>query len=350
MKSLSTGALPEYLSPYIKNLIESTGGTDGPIGKQFIFNQQSVDDLRDNPAAEYDPQEEELYEVAPGMIYKYKGTMNADGTVAYFGRVLWTISRYCATYCRFCFRGRFVGLPAVKRGVKKDGLSQKPFLTKEDIDIGIGFIAQHREINEVILSGGDPFVVPERYVQSITDQLVQLQQSGDIDVIRFHTRAPVTNPYHIKDWHYNMLNKIHVPHIVLHINHPFEITEEVKTVVKNLRQTGAVLLSQSVLLKDVNDDVHVLHDLFTGLIKIGVVPYYLHQNDPVTWAREFTVPFDRAVQLWHQLRPRLSGLAASAKFVIDAPHGVGKVVVPEAGWLVNFQEFTDFTGKLSKTL
>lgn len=343
MKSLSFGALPEYLSEYIKNLIDRTGGANGPIGKQFLLSQNSITSL-DSNTSEYDPQEEESYEVAPGIIYKYRGKLSDSGSVVHYGRVLWTISRYCATYCRFCFRGRFVGLPAVAKGIKKDAMSKKPFLNSDEIESCIKFISEHKEINEVILSGGDPFVVPEKYFGEIVDKLAKLQNESNIDIIRFHTRAPVTNPFHIKPWHYETIKKIKLPYIVLHVNHEFELTPEVCNVIESLRESGAILLSQSVLLKGVNDSVESLQNLFNQLVKNGVIPYYLHQNDPVTWAEEFTVPIDEAIEIWKDLRPRLSGLAAQAKFVIDTPHGFGKVSIPEAGWNVDYSHFYDFKG------
>ncbi|HLL60898.1 MAG TPA: radical SAM protein [Candidatus Nitrosocosmicus sp.] len=334
--------LPLMVSPYMKDLIEKTGGVDGPIGKQFI--KSPLEDVEINEA---DPQMEQTFEPeeAPGMIYKYKGEIDVNGKVTYYGRVLWTISRFCATYCRFCFRGRMVGLASNEEGISKDVLAHKTYLSEANIDKCIDFLKQHREINEVILSGGDPMIGSEKYLTHIFNYLQQLQQEGYISLVRIHTRAPVTNPVSIKESHFDLLKTVTNPYVVLHINHPAEITEEVTTITNRMRSNGALLLSQSVLLKDVNDNIETLTELFNTLTINGIRPYYLHQNDPVSWAQHFTVPIPQAIMLWQKLRPRLSGIADSVKFVIDTPHGVGKVVVPEGGWDVDYSHYYDFKGK-----
>lgn len=341
-KTLAGGSLPELISPYMRNLISTTGGEDGPIGRQFLWRE----DDRNKPSEHTDPQMEAEHEVAPGVIYKYRGELRDDGSVRFHGRILWTISRYCATYCRFCFRGRMVGLPAHAPATTRETLAQKPFLTTEDMEKVMNFLDEHHEINEVILSGGDPLVVPEQYLSGIMARLNKRQEKGLLDILRIHTRAPVTNPAHLRDWHYRTLASIRRPHIVLHINHPAELTPEVRAVVQRLQdETGAFLFSQSVLLAGVNDAVETLYDLFTTLTKYGIRPYYLHQNDPVYWARSFTVPLHKAIPLWQELRRRLSGMASTAKFVIDTPYGNGKVPVPEGEWSADATEFVDFKGK-----
>jgi lysine 2,3-aminomutase len=341
--SLTQGSLPEVISPYLLKLIEKTGGANGPIGRQFIA-QPAKEQKKDN-AKNADPYDEALHEVAPGVVYKYRGKIDKNGNIIYHGRILWTISRFCATYCRFCFRGRLVGLPTNSSNNSRETLAQKAYLSQEDIEQVMQFIQAHKEINEVILSGGDPLISPKDYLNTILNRLVQLQHAGTIDIIRIHTRAPITNPFIIQPWHYDLLKQMKNPYIVLHINHPAEITPEVIEIITKLRESGVILLSQSVLLKGVNDDVDTLCKLFNTLVKYGVVPYYLHNNDPIPWAAHFTVPFKRAIKIWHGVRPRLSGLAASVKFVLDSPYGFGKVAIPEAGWKVDYSHFYDFKKK-----
>lgn len=339
--ALPEGTLPEMISPYMLRLIEETGGPEGPIGRQFIKS----DDEQNQPTMHTDPLIEGNHEVAPGMIYKYRGKLSKKGEVVYHGRVLWTISRFCATYCRFCTRGRLVGMPVGTPASSTEALAQKPYLEYEDIEESIRFIQSHPEINEVILSGGDPFIAPPHYLQHIFSALAILQEQGSLDFIRIHTRAPITNPYAIKDYHMGLLGMVRMPHMVLHINHPAELTPEVRSLIQSIQsQTDTVLLSQSVLLKGVNDDLNTLYTLFTELAKIGVRPYYLHHNDPVYWARSFTVPLKKAIKIWQTLRTRLSGIAATAKFVIDTPYGVGKIPVPEGRWDEEYREFYDFQG------
>ncbi len=329
------------ISPYLKNLIQKTGGGSGPIGLQFIA--QPKNEKKFEETSKTDPLIEQINEVAPGLIYKYKGKIDKSGEVEYYGRALWTISRYCASYCRFCFRGRMVGLPATQALPSSETLMKKPYLSSEDIDTVIGFLKKHSEINEVILSGGDPLITPQPYFETIITQLSSLQKNNQLDIVRIHTRAPVTNPETVKDWHYEQLEKITNPYIVLHVNHPFEITSELEYFVNKIRsQCNALVLSQTVFLKGINNNVKTLQDLFNKLTKIGVRPYYLHNNDPVYWARHFTIPPQEALKIWHELRPRLSGIAASAKFVIDTPYGYGKIPFPELGWKVDTRSFSDF--------
>ena len=345
-KALVGGTLPEIISPYMLKLIEQTGGEDGPVGRQFIARNSS----KDVQTKHIDPLIEEENEVAPGVIYKYRGKLDENGTVIYHGRVLWTISRFCATYCRFCFRGRMVGLPASQSKINGETILQKPYLNKDDIEKVITYIKTNKEINEVILSGGDPLIAPQNYLTGIFEKLAMLQKEGDLDFIRVHTRAPITNPVSIQPWHFDLLNTVKDPHIVLHINHPAELTAEVLENIEKLKKAGALLFSQSVLLKGVNDSVEVLYSLFTSLAKIGVRPYYLHYNDPVYWAQSFTVPFPKAIKIWRELRKRLSGIAGTAKFVIDTPYGYGKVPIPEGEWEDDFTAFIDFKGEKHKLL
>lgn len=346
--SLPHGALPEVVSPYIKNLIEKTGGIDGPIGRQFIANPELEKKYYKKGAK--DPLIEDENEVAPGLVYKYRGKIH-KGKVLWYGRVLWTISRYCATYCRFCTRGREVGLPANKSNGGKSFLANNPFLKDDDIKKVIDFLKAHKEINEVIISGGDPLVTPREYLEKIITNLTRLQKENHIKIIRIGTRVPITNPYLIKDYHYEIVSKIKNPYLMVHINHPAELTEESLNVINNFRKkTNANVLSQSVLLKGVNDSWQTLYELFYKLTEEGIRPYYLFQNDPVYWAKHFTVPLRRAIKIWEKLRPKISGIAGTARFVIDVPFGFGKIPIPEGkAWKVDYKYFFDFKGKKHRT-
>lgn len=309
--------LPEVVSPYLKKIINKTGGNQGPVGRQFIANV-----LKENcysPKAVCDPLNEDKFLVAPGLVYKY------------CGRVLWTITFVCASYCRFCTRGREVG-------------NGKTFYSNKEIDKTLKYLAGHPEIKEVILSGGDPLISPKKYLTKVINGLVELQRKGQIQIIRIGTRLPISNPVLIQPWHYRLVAKIKNPYLMVHINHPSELTQETITVLNNFRQkSGALVLSQTVFLKGVNDSVKTLTELFWKMTVEGIRPYYLFQNDPVYWAKHFTVPIKRAIKIWQQLRPQLSGLAATARFVIDTPYGFGKIPVPEgAAWKVDYSAFFDF--------
>lgn len=341
---LPHGGLPEAISPHILELIQKTGGPNGPIGKQFIA--QPLKEARFSKKY-LDPLNEDQYEVAPGLIYKYQGKINKAGKVIQYGRVLWTVTRLCATYCRFCTRGREVGLPPHIKSSSNAAITKKFFLSDEEISQVHKFLKEHKEVNEVILSGGDPLTAPQPYLTKIIEGLADLQSEGIIDVVRLGTRLPIHNPFAIQNWHYGLLSKLKNPYLMLHINHPAELTEKTKEVLYNFRKTAlATILAQTVFLKGVNDDTEILHELFTTLTKEGIRPYYLLQNDAVYWATHFTVPIKKAFKIWGQLRPRLSGIAATARLIIDVPHGHGKVPFPEGNaWKFDSTSYKDFKGK-----
>lgn len=342
--SLPHGGLPEAISPYMVQLIRRTGGIDGPLGMQFVARP---DKERRFSKKFMDPLNEDHHEIAPGVVYKYRGKLNKDGSVAYYGRVLWTVTRLCATYCRFCTRGREVGLPPHIKTESSATIANKFFLSDEEIDQVIQFLKDHKEVNEVILSGGDPLTASQAYLNKIIPRLAELQSEGHLDIVRIGSRLPVHNPLAISDFHYELLAQLKNPYLMLHVNHPFELTEETLHVLKNFRRISlASVLSQTVFLKGVNDSVEVLYELFTTLAREGIRPYYLFQNDPVYWAQHFTVPIKRAVKIWSKLRPKLSGVAATARFVVDVPFGYGKVPFPEGGaWDSDLSHFYDFKGK-----
>ena len=342
---LTFGGLPEVVTPYLINLIGKTGGINGPIGKQFIAQPEKEN--RFFNVKEADPLSEDRFEVIPGLVYKYRGKKDKKGKVLYHGRVLWTITRFCASYCRFCTRGREVGLPPGSQNKLHSAIAHNHYLTYQQIDQGIDFIKTHPEINEVILSGGDPLFAPKEYLNYIIKKISALQKEGQVEIVRIGTRLPVHSPLFIKDWHYSLLKNIHNPYLMVHFNHPEEITPQVIKVLDRFRQEcNALILSQTVLLKGVNDSLKTLYELFVKLTKEGVRPYYLYQNDPVCWSRHFTVEPKKAIRLWQQLRPRISGLAGTARFVIDTPFGFGKIPLPEGdAWKVDYSSFNDFKKK-----
>lgn len=348
---LPHGGLPEAVSTYMLDLIQKTGGITGPLGRQFIAQPKKEARF----SKKYlDPLNEDANEVAPGLIYKYRGkiqkTGKHKGQVLFHGRVLWTITRLCATYCRFCTRGREVGIPAHIKSASNAAISKKFFLSDEEIEQVFTYLKKQPEINEVIISGGDPLTAPQPYLEKIINGLSKLQAEGYIDIVRIGTRLPIHNPQAIQPWHYHLLTKLRNPYMMLHINHPAELTTQANTVLQNFRKLSQVtILSQSVFLKGVNDNEQTLYELFTTLTKEGIRPYYLLHNDAVYWAQHFTVPPKKAIKIWGRLRPRLSGIAATAKLVIDVAYGYGKIPFPEGnGWDVNYHHFYDFKGKKHK--
>lgn len=341
--SLPHGGLPEIFSLYLQKLIAETGGPKGPIGLQFVARPRQ--ERKYFVASGMDPLNEDHHEEAPGLVYKYRGKRKKDGTVATYGRALWTITRYCASYCRFCTRGREVGYMGASELNKHAALAQKAYLSDEDLDTVEAYLDKHPEINEIILSGGDPLTTPQLYLTKVLDRLRARQDKGKLDIIRIGSRFPIHNPIGIKDWHYQVVGKLRNPYLMIHINHPAELTPQALTVLQRFRRESlATIMSQTVLLKGVNDSEATLYTLFQTLAKEGLRPYYVFQNDDVCWAKHFTVPIHKAIKIWGKLRPRLSGVAATARFVIDVPKGYGKVAIPEGdAWAVNYnQGFNDF--------
>jgi lysine 2,3-aminomutase len=344
--SLPHGGLPEIFSTYLQKLIEETGGPEGPIGLQFVARPEKEKEFFND--AGMDPLNEDHHEEAPGLVYKYRGKLKKDGTIQYYGRALWTVTRFCASYCRFCTRGREVGYMNSVQLNSNAALAQKAYLSDEDLDKVESYLDAHPEINEIILSGGDPLTTPQTYLSKILDRLARRQREGKLAIVRIGSRFPIHNPSGFKDWHYQEISKLRFPYLMIHINHPAELTPLALSVLHRLRQeSGATLMSQTVLLAGVNDSVETLYQLFTKLAGEGIRPYYVFQNDDVCWAKHFTVPMKKAIDMWGKLRPMLSGVAATARFVIDVPKGYGKVALPEGdAWEVQYESgYKDFKKK-----
>lgn len=345
--TLPHGGLPEVLSLHLLKLIAKTGGERGPIGRQFLAQPEKERAFFQKKSA--DPLDEDHHEVAPGLVYKYKGRLNAKGNVIFYGRALWTVTRFCASYCRFCTRGREVGRMPHSRNILEShaALAQEPHLTSTQIQETIRYIEKHPEINEIILSGGDPLTTQQSYLTLVLDELGKLQKKGKLHIVRIGTRLPVHNPISLKDWHFQALAKLKNPYLMIHVNHPAELTPETRAVLNRFRKESlATVMTQTVLLKGVNDSEKTLLQLFNELAAEGIRPYYVFQNDPVYWAQHMTVPIKKAIRIWQNLRPKLSGIAATARFVIDVPFGYGKIPVPEGNaWEFNMKSYKDFKKK-----
>ncbi|MCL4359764.1 radical SAM protein [Patescibacteria group bacterium] len=344
---LPHGGLPEIFPPYLSDLIRRTGGPDGPIGRQFV--SRPALERRFYKKGMKDPLMEDEHEVAPGLVYKYESNIHTKKKqFTYTGRALWTITRHCAAYCRFCTRGREVGIPAGQEGVSGAALSHTPHLLMDQIKETLAYIRKEPGITEIILSGGDPMTVHPDVLRFVLGELGAMQREGKLDIVRIGTRVPVHNPLLLRDVHFEAVRELRNPRVMVHINHPFELTPQTLGVLDRFRkECGAIVMSQSVLLRGVNDSAETLYTLFTKLAGAGVVPYYIFQNDRVYWASHFTVPMKRAIHIWQKLRPMLSGVAATARFVIDVPRGYGKVPLPEGnGWYVDYARgYRDFKGK-----
>lgn len=284
------------------------------IKRQFEVSEQEIAQEQGNP----DPLNEKEHEVAPGLINKYKN------------RVLCLMTAECAAYCRFCTRRRLVS--DIERGR----------INEQHIDGWVDYLADHPEVKEAILSGGDPFIVDDSLFSYALESLSSLES---IKVLRIGTRAPVSDPSLINCGKLEAIARVEQPvYVGVHFEHPAELTRRTILSLKDLARAGAILYSQSVFLKGVNDDYHILYELFTRLVEVGVRPYYIYRCDPVPGAMHFIVDFEKERQIMTRLRSELSGLACPT-YVIDAPDGSGKVPVSLDYWDGDKTSFSDFTGK-----
>jgi lysine 2,3-aminomutase len=306
--------MKEKVTPYIKEL----------LGYEAIKAQYAVSGCEPaNGGAYTDPLMEDSHEVVKGLVHKYPN------------RALIKVSYQCAAHCRFCTRIRQIGDPAGT-------------LTTGDIAAITGYLLAHPEIDDVILSGGDPF-----YTSVATRQLLQqLQQVLGIKVLRLGTRLPLQLPSAfasagildlLEDIREIGLEK--PVYLLLHINHPAELTTEALAVIAQLRRYPVTLLSQTVFLKAVNDSFEVLYELYTRLYHAGVVPYYLYHCDAVQGIGHFAVPMETERAIVTRLTAALSGIACPT-YVIDVGEGYGKIPVPLTFIDQEGGSLTDFRGQV----
>jgi lysine 2,3-aminomutase len=277
------------VTPYFLGLIRAK---DDPIWKQCIPDDRELEDRYNIE----DPLKEEEYTKVPYLVHKYPD------------RVLLLVSSKCAMYCRFCTRKRKVGR-----------VQQIPM---EAIFKAIEYIRVHREVRDVIVSGGDPLMRPDNELDAI---LKSLRSIPHVEIIRIGTRMPCVQPSRITEKLATMLKKYHPLYINIHFNHPAEITPECKRACEILADAGIPLGSQTVLLKGVNDSPEVMKELMQKLLSIRVKPYYIYQCDLVKGVEHFRTPIEVGINIMRQLQGFTSGLCIP-HFVIDSPGG-GKVPI-----------------------
>jgi lysine 2,3-aminomutase len=282
------------LTPDVAALIDRADPMD-PIAAQFI---PSAAELVATPEERGDPIGDERWSPVPGIVHRY-----AD-------RVLLKPILLCPVYCRFCFRREVVG-------------KSPAMLTGEALTRAIDYVRDHAEIWEVIVTGGDPFLLAPRRLAEIVRALDQIPHLG---VIRFHTRIPIADPSRINRELVEALAAKKAVYVAVHANHPRELTPAAKAAVTQLSRAGIPLLSQTVLLRGVNDDTAVLEALFRGLVAMRVKPYYLHHADLARGTGHFRTGIATGQRLVRSLRGRISGLCQPT-YVLDIPGGYGKVPI-----------------------
>ena len=315
------------VTPYFASLIDPDD-PNCPIRRQVIptgkeltaFDGMYVDSLN-----------EDGHSPVPGLVHRYPD------------RVLMLVTTQCASYCRYCTRSRIVGDPGAQ-------------FSRTDYDAQIDYIARTPQVRDVLLSGGDPLILPQRVLE---DLLRRLRAIEHVEIIRIGSRVPTFMPQRITPDLVAMLRQFHPLWMNVHFNHASEITPEVSEALARLADAGIPLGSQTVLLAGVNDSVDVMKELVHKLVRNRVRPYYLYQCDLVEGAGHFRTTVSKGIEIIEGLRGHTSGYAIPT-FVVDAPGGGGKIpVMPQyvisqapgkvilrnfEGFITTYNEPNDYTG------
>ncbi len=270
--------------------------TPDAIARQYVPDDRENTILPDELA---DPIGDDVHSPVKGIVHRYPD------------RVLLKITDTCHHYCRFCFRKEMVG--------GGDGM-----LKAEMVDAALAYIQSAPQVREVILTGGDPLTLSARRLREL---FAKLEAIPHLDIIRLHTRAPITNPEILNEELLQVFeNTAKALYIVVHTNHADELNAPVLAGFKKMNRAGVVLLSQSVLLKDINDDARTLETLFRALVANRVKPYYLHHPDKAPSTGHFRVSIEKGQAIMTALQGRLSGIAIP-RYVLDIPGGHGKMPI-----------------------
>jgi lysine 2,3-aminomutase len=280
------------ITPAMVDLIDRNDADD-PIARQFV---PDVRELDRRPEERADPIGDIEHEAVPGVVHRYPD------------RVLLKLTHVCPVYCRFCFRREMVG-PGGEA------------LTGEALDTAFDYIARNNRVFEVIMTGGDPLMLAPRRIAEITRRLSEI---AHVRVLRWHSRVPVVDPERVTPELVEALKCERAVYVGIHTNHPRELTEAARAAIARMADARLVLVSQTVLLRDVNDDAATLAELFTELVALRVKPYYLHHADLAPGTAHFRTSIAEGQAIMRTLRGRISGLALPT-YVLDVPDGFGKV-------------------------
>jgi lysine 2,3-aminomutase len=292
--TLANTKLALAITPYFFNLIDPTD-ENCPIRWQVI---PRIEETNTAPWEMTDPCGEDSHSPVPGLVHRYPD------------RVLFLVTDRCAAYCRYCTRSRLVS--------NATGYDFHPQFDKQ-----IEYIRSHPEIRDVLLSGGDPLLFSDERLEHI---LSQLRSIPHVEFLRIGTRIPIFLPQRITPELCAMLKKYHPLFISIHSNHPRELTTEVREALGRLADAGIPLGNQSVLLRNVNDDVTVMKAQVQKLLMCRVKPYYLYQCDLISGSAHLRASVRKGLEIMENLRGHTTGYAVP-QYVIDAPNGGGKVPV-----------------------
>jgi len=288
------GALPVGITPYYASLMGLKDPRE-PLRRTHIM---TGDEYLLSPGEDDDPLSEDHDTVVPGLVHRYPD------------RVLFLTTGTCSTYCRYCTRSRLVGNPG----------GEYQFSTRQ-WERALTYLEAHREVRDVLLSGGDPLTIGDEKLDWLLGRLRAIKH---IEFLRIGTKIPVVLPQRITKSFVKMLKKHHPLWLSIHFTHPAELTPEVTESLARLADAGIPLGSQTVLLKGVNDQAKTMMRLMHGLLVRRVKPYYLYQCDPIRGSAHFRTGVDKGLEIIAALRGHTTGYA-TPMFVVDAPGGGGKI-------------------------
>ncbi|WP_458761071.1 lysine-2,3-aminomutase-like protein [Afipia sp. TerB] len=284
------------ITPAVAELIDAADPHD-PIARQYV---PDAAELIASPGEMADPIGDHPHSPVEGIVHRYPD------------RVLFKLVHVCAVYCRFCFRREMVG-PGKETALSADAYRK-----------GLDYIRDHSHIWEVILTGGDPLMLSARRLREVVGDLAAIPH---VKIIRIHTRVPVADPARITDEVVGALRAAEATTwVAIHANHPRELTEAARAAVARMADAGIPLVSQSVLLRGVNDDAGTLTELMRGFVECRIKPYYLHHGDLAPGTAHLRTSIEEGQALMRTLRGRVSGLC-QPDYVLDIPGGKGKAPI-----------------------
>jgi len=299
------------ITPVLADLIDASDAAD-PIARQFIPDER---ELQVQPEEKPDPIGDGAHSPVEGIVHRYPD------------RVLLKLVNACAVYCRFCFRREMVG-PG------RGGLS------RTQLAVAFDYISRTPQIWEVVLTGGDPLQLPPRRLKEVMARLAAIDH---VKVIRVHTRMPIAAPERVSDALIRALRPGKATFVVLHANHARELTGPARAACARVVDAGIPMLSQSVLLRGVNDDVETLGALMRALVECRIKPYYLHHADLAPGTAHFRTSIGEGQTILCALHGRYSGLC-QPHYVLDIPGGYGKAPIGPTYLSADAASVTDFKG------
>lgn len=288
-----TNHLPMAITPYYASLLDK-GNPLQPLRRTVV---PVTAEYVHSPGEARDPLGEEHDSPVPGLVHRYPD------------RVLFLVTDFCPSYCRYCTRPRLMGNGSKTR------------FTVAQWERAIAYIEASPTVRDVLLSGGDPLTLPDEKLEWLLSRLRQIRH---VEFLRIGTKVPVVLPQRVTPAITRMLKRYHPLWMSIHFTHPDELTPEVAQACARLADAGIPLGSQTVLLAGVNDSLETMKQLMHGLLRMRVKPYYLYQCDPIVGSAHFRTPVEKGIEIIQGLRGHTTGYAVPT-YVIDAPGGGGKI-------------------------